>query len=175
MLRHIKSIDYLNRKMFNLLGSPYIWKYTMIRFTFLITNIFFFMGIANSAEYPNMRGTWEQVSIQSANSGTTDNPLPINFIHEVNPKRPTLLIIDKNEGPLFSGKRISGFASSDLAKLSGTHLLVGAFKPDGKNFIMSEDADMGIGDVSDNMMNICHATILTTQNSAACLVYKKIK
>ncbi len=145
-----------------------------MRLTFLLTWIFFLTGIANGAEYPKMIGTWEQVSIESANGGTIANPLPIGFIHKVS-KTPTVIIIDKNEGPLFSGKRISGFGSSELAKISGTHLLVAAFKPDGKNFIMSEDTNLGIGDLSGGTMNICSATILTDQNSAACITYKKIK
>ena len=132
------------------------------------------MGIANGAEYPKMIGTWEQINIESANGWTLENPLPIGFIHEV-AKTPTVIIIDKNEGPLFSGKRVSGFSYKELAKVSGTHLLVAAFKPDGINFIMSEDTNLGIGELNGDIMNICSATILTTQNSAACISYKKIK
>jgi len=145
-----------------------------MRSILLAATLLFSMHTLQASEYPNMVGTWQQIKIESANGGTLENPLPLNFIHEV-AKTPTVIIIDRNEGPLFSGKRVSGFGATELAKVGGTHLLVAAFKPDGKSFIMSEDTNFGIGDWYGETMTICSATILTTQNSAACITYKKIK
>jgi hypothetical protein len=145
-----------------------------MRFILLQAVLLASISTAQAVEYPKMIGTWQQVSVVGADSGTSENPLPLKFFNEVS-KTPTVYIVDRNEGPLFSGKRVSGFGAKELPKISGTHSFVAAFKPDGKNFILSEDTHIGFGEVTDDTVSICAATILTTRNFVACGTYKKVK
>ena len=142
----------------------------------LFYSLFLGCSSAIAVDYPNMIGTWEWVNRETIVGGTTNYPAKEVFTH-LNGSNPPIWIIDKQEGPLFSGKRVNGTGlSAPILNISeGNENFVAVFQSDGVNFIQSRDTFIGVGKVVGDTLDICIASILTTKNMAGCYIFKKIK
>lgn len=119
-----------------------------------------------AAEYPNIVGTWERVSGMRAVTGTAQNKQTAVLTSSGESGLKMIRIANQNSG-VFDGE----------ATLVGgeAHLVAGAFRKDGKRYIISSDIGTLSGEISGDEMEACFTTLLTTVNIAGCYQLKKIK
>jgi len=122
-------------------------------------------GQACAEDYPNIVGTWERVTGMRAVRGTPQN------------KRAPVLTT-KGE----SGLKVIKVTSQDSGVFEGeatlvdgeNHFIAGAFRKDGKRYVMSSDIGALSGEVSGDEMEVCFTTLLTTINVAGCYQMKNL-
>lgn len=132
--------------------------------TFLMSSAMFSTVLA--ADYPNIVGTWERVSGMRAVTGTSQNKQAPVLTTSGESGLQMIRVADQKSG-VFEGE----------AKLVGgeNHLIAGAFRQDGKRYVISSDIGTLSGEVAGDVMEACFTTLLTNVNIAGCYQLKKIK
>ena len=123
-------------------------------------------GQAFAADYPDMVGTWERVSGMRAVTGTSKN------------KQPAVLTPSGESGlqVIKVAEQKSGVFDGEATLVDGeSYLIAGAFRRDGKRYVMSSDIGTLSGEVSGDEMEACFTTLLTSVNIAGCYQLKKTK
>ena len=140
----------------------------------LITSKFFLtllLSLAASsqaycADYPNIVGTWERMSGMRAVTGTAQN-------------KQTPVLTSAGESGLKMIKistQNSGVFEGEAKLVDGeNHLIAGAFRKDGKRYVISSDIGTLSGEISGDEMEACFTTLLTTVNIAGCYQLKRAK
>lgn len=124
-------------------------------------------GMLNQAiatDYPNILGTWNRVSGSRAVTGTSQNQL-LSVISDTSESGLQTLRISEQKNGAFIGE----------ARLKGgeTYLIAGAFRKDGKRYVISSDIGSLSGEVQGNELEACFTTLLTNINIAGCYQLKK--
>ncbi len=121
---------------------------------------------AYAADYPNIVGTWERVSGMRAVTGTSQN-------------KQTPVLTTAGESGLKMIKvssQNSGVFEGEAKLVDGeNHLIAGAFRKDGKRYVISSDIGTLSGEILGDEMEVCFTTLLTTVNIAGCYQMKKVK
>jgi hypothetical protein len=134
-------------------------------------------GSALAADMPNMLGTWIQVKHDGIYSGTASNPAPVK-IHRSPPEAPVKMVINYQDGNLFSGESFYNKDNNHTVedkKLGLKSLFTGVIKEDGKSFLRSDDFAIVTGEIVGDKINHCYASIKETTNFAGCSVFERVK
>jgi hypothetical protein len=123
------------------------------------------LGQSSAADYPNVLGTWERVSGSRATTGTEQNKLPPTMSASGDQGLQTMRI-DEQKGGAFVGE--ATLATGEK------YLLAGAFRKDGKRYVISSDIGVLSGELMGNELEACFTTLLTSVNIAGCYQLKKL-
>lgn len=121
---------------------------------------------AFAADYPNIAGTWERTSGMRAVTGTAQNKQAAVLTSSGESGLQMIRVAEQSSG-VFAGE----------AQLVGgeNHQIAGAFRKDGKRYVISSDIGTLSGEVSGDDMEACFTTLLTNVNIAGCYQLKRVK
>jgi hypothetical protein len=121
---------------------------------------------AFAADPTNITGTWVPVAFSGAEVGT---PEAISATDKPATKHDTAgawkLTIDTQDGGAFAGSSVSPTGTSGL--------FVGAFRLDGKRFVISTTHGGSTGEVVGDQLEVCWTDNIANLIAAACTVYKR--
>jgi uncharacterized protein YfaP (DUF2135 family) len=133
---------------------------------FLVILPMMFASFSYAQTTPNLMGKWEAVSAVSASSGTETKQARLVLSN----KKDSAILrlhITSQDGGAFHGET----TWRDGVK----NFTVGVFHKDGKTLTLSSDVGTGTGYVVNDEMELCSASVLTTNNRASCTQLKKVK
>jgi hypothetical protein len=121
---------------------------------------------ALAAQPADLTGSWERVSGVRAVTGTVQHKRPTVLTTEGESGLKTLRILEQN-GAAFAG---------EAQLVDGEpHLIAGALRQDGKNFVISSDIGALSGKTEGQHMEVCFTTLMTDINIAGCYQLKRTK
>ena len=125
-----------------------------------------FTSLAFAQSPPNILGNWEAVSAVSSSGGTED-------------KQQRLVLSNKKDAAILkftiSNQEGGAFQGETTWRDGIKNRVAGVFHRDGKTLTLSSDVGVGSGYVTNDEMEFCSASILTTKNRASCTQLKKVK
>ena len=135
------------------------------KFFLILTLMLSALGRSYAADYPGILGTWERVSGSRAVTGTVQNQVPAAMSTSGEPGLQTIRISEQNGGAFVGEAKL---ATGEI------YLVAGAFRKDGKRYVISSDIGSLSGEVLGNELEVCFTTLLTNMNVAGCYQMKKL-
>ncbi len=135
------------------------------KFFLTLTLMLGVLGQPSAADYPNVLGTWEWVSGSRATTGTAQNQLPPAMSASGELGLQTLRISEQKGG---------AFVGEAKLATGERYLLAGAFRKDGKRYVISSDIGVLSGEVVGSELEVCFTTVLTNVNIAGCYQLRKL-
>jgi len=132
----------------------------------LLTVLTMLPSVALAAEPPKILGHWVPVQFVSATLGTSDAlPASTKPVFTTDPAKGWSYDFDSQDGAAFSGKSKGPSGKS--------RYVVGAFRQDGKSFVMSTTNGNAAGEMEGDRIELCWTDNIPDFIGASCTVYKR--